>query len=200
MTKDSLTFTVQHNDYFDQIDSFNVFNDTMIVMYMTNKLARVNFYISDASGPLNNAAVTLDNYKSQTNMKGYAIFTRRQARMEYPYLIHFDGYKDVFDSLYLEQDTTLYIQLDPLTGITDIQQMVPCIYPNPVQDKIYISFYEEKGTIDLLSMEGKLIASWNLFRGTQSFDMSSLSNGCYMLNLQSEKSTWKQLVIKTGYH
>ena len=120
--------------------------------------------------------------------------------MEYPYLIHFDGYKDVFDSLYLEQDTTLYIQLDPLTGITDIQQMVPSIYPNPVQDKIYISFYEEKGNIHLLSMEGKLIASWNLFRGTQSFDMSSLSNGCYILNLQSEKSTWKQLVIKTGYH
>jgi hypothetical protein len=76
----------------------------------------------------------------------------------------------------------------------------PRIYPNPVQDKIYISFYEEKGNIHLLSMDGKLIASWNLGRGTQSFDLSSLSNGCYMLNLQSEKSTWKQLVIKTGYH
>ena len=120
--------------------------------------------------------------------------------MEYPYLIHFDGYKDVYDSLYLEQDTTLYIQLDPLTGIADIQHMVPSIYPNPVQDKIYISFYEEKGNIHLLSMDGKLIASWNLIRGTQSFDMSSLSNGCYILNVQSEKSTWKQLVIKTGYH
>jgi hypothetical protein len=200
MTRDYLSFTVEHNDYFDQIESFNVFNDTMIVIYMTNKLARVNFYISDASGPLENAAVTLGNFKLLTNMEGYTFFTGRQARTEYPYLIHIDGYKDVPGSLYLEQDTTVYIRVDPLTGIRDIQQMVPGIYPNPVQDKIYISFYEEKGNIHLLSMDGKLILSWNLCRGTQSFDLSSLSNGCYMLNLQSEKSTWKQLVIKTGYH
>jgi hypothetical protein len=167
---------------------------------MTNKLARVNFYISDASGPLQNAAVTLDNFKLLTNLEGYAFFTNRQARREYPYLIHIDGYNDVPGSLYLEQDTTVDIRVDHLTGITDIQQMVPGIYPNPVQDKIYITFYEEKGTIHLLSMDGKLIASWNLGRGTQSFDLSSFSNGCYLLNLQSEKSTRKQLVIKTGYH
>jgi hypothetical protein len=52
MTGDYVLFTVEHNDYFDQIDSFSVFNDTMIVIYMTNKLARVNFYISDASRTL----------------------------------------------------------------------------------------------------------------------------------------------------
>jgi hypothetical protein len=189
-----------HNDYFDQAASFNVFNDTVIVIYLTNKLAGVKFYISDASWPLENAAVTLGNFKILTNTEGYTFFAKRQARREYPYLIHFDGYKDVHDSLYLEQDTTVYIRVDPITGKTDIQEMAPGFYPNPVQDKIYISFSEEKGNIHLLSMDGKLIASWNLGWGNQSFDLSSLSNGCYMLNLQSEKSTWRQLVIKTGYH
>ncbi|MFC2089364.1 T9SS type A sorting domain-containing protein [Bacteroidota bacterium] len=200
ITRDYSSFIVEHNDYFEQIESFNLFNDTMIVISMTNKLAGVSFYISDASGPLENAAVTLGNFTLLTNMEGYTFFNRRQARSEYSYLIHIDGYKDVPGSLYLERDTTVYIQVDPLTGISDIQQMVPSIYPNPVQDKIYISFYKEKGNMHLLSMDGKIIASWNLGMGIQSFDLSSLSNGCYMLNLQSEKSTWKQLVIKTGYH
>jgi hypothetical protein len=200
MTRDNFSFTVKHLDYFDQIESFNVLNDTIIVIYMTNKLARVNFYISDASGPLENAAVTVGNFQLLTNIEGYTTFTRRQARTEYPFFIHFDGYKDVQDSLYLEQDTTVYIRVEPLTGKTDNQEMLLNIYPNPVQDKIYISFYEEKGNIHLLSMDGKIIASRNLHRGTQYIDLSSLSNGCYMMNLQTENGKWKQLVIKTGGH
>ena len=131
-----------------------------------------------------------------TDGSGRSSFLYVPARQEYSYLISKDGYEQVSDTVYLETDTTIQILLEPATGLHETSARGIWIYPNPVKDKLYISFNEDEGELRLSAMDGKLIMIRKLFRGTGTIDLSGLPEGSYLLDLRSATSNWNQMVIK----
>jgi hypothetical protein len=72
------------------------------------------------------------------------------------------------------------------------------VYPNPVTGDLITIQSEEIGLISLYSINGKLIASENLNKTRQTFNVAELPNGMYLLELNSKKGarSTEKLVIQ----
>jgi len=75
---------------------------------------------------------------------------------------------------------------------TDIQ-----IYPNPAQNQFEFTWPENLGlkAIQLYNAEGKLMRSIAVSNSPQIIDVSTLSNGLYILSGEGEKGTLKKRVV-----
>lgn len=84
-----------------------------------------------------------------------------------------------------------------LNAIEDLQASGILIFPNPTQHYLSINAeaFGKSLIIKLFSLDGKLIANQS-FTKQLSFDMSSLANGMYLLQLQSEEKIWVAKVVK----
>jgi hypothetical protein len=72
------------------------------------------------------------------------------------------------------------------------------VFPNPTADFIQVKFEKgnENTTIELFSVEGKLILSQQTNSNTTSqIDMSTYSNGTYMLKIKNKSSKDKSYQI-----
>ncbi len=75
-------------------------------------------------------------------------------------------------------------------------------YPNPTSDELHVSFSKtgmQEGVIRLLSMDGKCVLTENISvnnEQTQTLDISSLSAGMYILDVQQENGHQQQKVLK----
>lgn len=70
------------------------------------------------------------------------------------------------------------------------------IYPNPVQDNLYINSKETLQSFEMYSSAGQLVNSGNLNSGQTSLDTSRLNKGIYYLKLKTSKNTVTQKFIK----
>ena len=72
-------------------------------------------------------------------------------------------------------------------------------YPNPTQEKLTITFNEPLKTpssYDIISSDGKCVASNPILGNNQTVDVSSLLTGMYLLNIQVNNSTQSFKIIK----
>jgi hypothetical protein len=70
----------------------------------------------------------------------------------------------------------------PPAGIHENSKQPPLkIWPNPAQDILYIQLPDEQTEISICSMEGKEVMRLQLVKGKNQIDISSLSNGMYIL-------------------
>jgi len=72
-------------------------------------------------------------------------------------------------------------------------------YPNPTQEKLTITFNEALKTAssyELISSDGKCIASSPILINNQSIDVASLLTGMYILNVHINNSTKSFKIIK----
>ncbi len=71
------------------------------------------------------------------------------------------------------------------------------VYPNPTSDKIYVLVGQENSVLELLDLSGKRIMTLMVSEaGETELDLSELSNGVYMLQLQSEIGLSQTRVVK----
>lgn len=73
------------------------------------------------------------------------------------------------------------------------------IYPNPANNTIYFSeavFENQTATVKIYSLDGQLIETQNLNANQPKIDISSLTNGIYLLEVKSGKNSFKQKIIK----
>lgn len=79
-------------------------------------------------------------------------------------------------------------------GIKNINESTLLLYPNPVKDYLYISSEEEIKSVNVYSITGTLATQ---IRGNiKSIDMSNLSQGNYVVSVQTAKGLYKQIIIK----
>jgi hypothetical protein len=83
------------------------------------------------------------------------------------------------------------------TGIGGVSASGISIYPNPTNDKVWISGIVEFSEIEVLSNTGKLLLQHsNEGKHETSIDISSLSSGIYQLRLSGDKTTVIRKIIK----
>lgn len=60
------------------------------------------------------------------------------------------------------------------------------IYPNPAKDRVRVEWNaKERATLTLLDISGKVIQSQTLNQNYSDIDVSRLSNGIYLIQVQS---------------
>jgi hypothetical protein len=93
--------------------------DTLVVE-LSKLLAAIEFQVNDESGPVANQDVILNGRTVTTSREGTAQFAINQARQLYLYTIEKSCYSRVYDSLFLEVDTTVSITLLPDTTLPEL--------------------------------------------------------------------------------
>jgi hypothetical protein len=72
------------------------------------------------------------------------------------------------------------------------------IYPNPVTDVLNVQWNNttETATLFVRDLSGRLVLSERVANGNAVLDLSNLSSGNYILELQMEEGTLRKQVIK----
>lgn len=84
------------------------------------------------------------------------------------------------------------------TGVEEFTLSQISFYPNPVRDKLIIHNLPDRTTIDLFSVNGKLVRSINPDAKQIEIDMKELPVGLYILNFSSQQKSLQQRVLKTN--
>jgi len=106
-------------------------------------------------------------------------------------------------TLYVENEiqswdeTSMEISVDN-TGIEEILLSQINIYPNPVRDLLIINDLPDNVTIELFSVNGRLISRINPIDNLIEMDMKELPVGLYILNFIEGQKTFQKRVLKTG--
>jgi hypothetical protein len=72
------------------------------------------------------------------------------------------------------------------------------IYPNPVTDVLNVQWKNtnESATLSIRDLSGRLVLSERVANGNAVLDLSNLSSGNYILELQTEEGSLRKQVVK----
>jgi len=156
-----------------------------------NGLQVVNGFPEGTVGELGDLATLLewhrndppDDYEMNRNNVVYTWQINRNPLIDYPDLVEYiwgDNVGDPWEQpLSVEESTELSIQL----------------YPNPTNGKIYLKGITEPTTVEVFSVEGRLLSNYNI--DSSSYIDLNLSSGMYVLKIISEgKLMTKKLIVK----
>jgi len=110
-------YKVEHDTYFTLEDSLMLVPGDTLTVQLTRVFANIDFYVTDKDGPLSNQAIKMSGLSKKTGEDGLASYMNIPGRKIYHYSVERDCYLPVFDSLFLEIDTTVHIMLESDTII-----------------------------------------------------------------------------------
>jgi len=85
---------------------------------------------------------------------------------------------------------------DNTNGGTELNASL-IVYPNPTNNRIYVQVIEENSVLELLDLSGKRMLSKVVQNaGETELDLSELSNGVYMLQVESSKGVSQMRIVK----
>lgn len=84
--------------------------------------------------------------------------------------------------------------LDSPVGIEDVDGSSLAIFPNPVKDVLTINYDKAISQIDVYDVNGKLVKTFTTVGST--VNVSDLSSGVYMLNMQTEDGLVVKKIVK----
>ncbi|MCB0382486.1 MAG: endonuclease [Psychroserpens sp.] len=163
------------------------------VLYMAirfNGLAVVDGYPENGPGELGDLATLLewhrsdppDDYEMHRNNVVYTWQFNRNPFIDQPDLVEYiwgDNVGDVWDQS---------------LSVSDFDTTEIKVVPNPTSNRIYISGIQNKTKIEVLSIEGRLVKTFNL--QSDSYLDLELPNGIYLLNLYSnQRQVVKKIII-----
>lgn len=104
-------------------------------------------------------------------------------------LLKVNYYSGLTDSYELSSVRTIYFQ-SFTTGTEDYtldNNQEVSVHPNPATDKIYIKNAPEAAfTVAIYRIDGALIFQQQIYSSNQSIDISSLTNGLYLLRIDNQ--------------
>jgi pectate lyase len=86
------------------------------------------------------------------------------------------------------------VEYNTATVIQTADAAGPSLYPNPVINKLNISFVAGIEKIEIYSLTGVLVKSAGV--NIKTIDMSNLAHGCYLVRVVTEQGIFKQTIIK----
>lgn len=84
--------------------------------------------------------------------------------------------------------------LNTPVDIEDVDESVLSIFPNPVKDVLTINYNKTISQIDVYDVNGKLVKTFTTVGS--SINVSDLSNGVYLLNMQTEEGLVVRKIVK----
>ncbi len=195
---DTLIFTAAHDAYFNLTDTVAVRGDTSLVVEMFSQYADIAFEITNETGAMSGAIVTLGGMTDVTNPSGQVTYYDQLAREMYVYEVEADGYVTYEDSLFLETDTLLNILMNPVsTGVSPDNGGLN-VYPNPTSNLLNVEFENHPGVgyhIKLCNLLGDVVWERRNPKGALRIKMDFLAEGIYFLKLESNHSNYYRRIL-----
>jgi hypothetical protein len=163
------------------------------VLYMEiryNGLQVVNGFPEGTVGELGDLATLLDWHRNDPPDD----FEMNRNNVVYTWQFNRNPFIDQPDLVeYIWGDNVGDLWSQPLS-ISEFDETAISIYPNPTSNRIYIKGLKNETKIEVLSIQGRKMKTFNL-QGDASIDLQ-LSSGIYLLNLYSrDKQVVKKIVI-----
>ena len=158
----------------------------------------VVFMLSDGSGPLPGAGITLSGSGSRiTNIYGKAVFTDVLPKDEIGYTVTADGFESASSTVSVsDTDVTIHISLDQATNVSMKPEQGCLIYPNPARSEIRVEIPWE-GSVRIISLSGNTMLIQKIQNGLTTIDTSGLEPGIYILRAESgSKIFTRKLIIR----
>ncbi len=176
------SFTVEKDDYFLVEDSVLVVKDTTIAVQLIRERADIIFFLTDGSTDIKNASILIDGFTQVTSSSGIAIFSNMPARNYYTYEITKEGFQPQQDSLYLETDTILNLNIIPVS-LNDLAESTLQFYPNPVGDYLIVESENKIDRLRIYSILGEAIIEIEAEQDHFRINTSGLPHGIYLLEV-----------------
>jgi arylsulfatase A-like enzyme len=192
---------LQHPKYALLADSIEIFGDTLFNYPLTPAFSTLKIKLSQGTTPVNNASVTIEGIQQISNALGNVFFKDYPAFQQYNYLVEKDRYNAVSGSLFLINDTTLFVQMEPVTGAKERTYFKELkIWPNPVIDYIHFTLPPEieNGLVKILDLEGRIIEIYDIkYSGNHSISLGHLSSGNYFFQINAGNRKIRFLLAKS---
>ncbi len=80
------------------------------------------------------------------------------------------------------------------TGIQDLKKEAINVYPNPVNDMLYITLNEDIQSIKIISLDGRIQLTESV---KNAIDVSALADGIYFVEINTEGHSYRKKIVKT---
>jgi hypothetical protein len=177
------SYRIEHSDYFMHEGSIDISGDTSATVLLTNTRADILFQIESNQIPLENATIVLLDTRRQTESTGIITYHYLPARKQYNYTVEKEGYYSLNDSIFLEIDTIVNINLDPITYSHAGSLQSAYAYPNPASDLLTVICDTNSSKLTLYDIYGKMLFEENNVRAQSELDMESMPRGFYFLEV-----------------
>jgi hypothetical protein len=165
--------------------TLDIISDTTITFRLHRTHANLKIWPRDGNSPVNQALVWIGEDTITTTNLGLAKFTMLPADDTYLFGIYKEGYDMQEGELLLISDTSLTIQMQPLstTGkLSKSKAWIEC-WPNPAQHVLHCRFPSESGTIPfrVTDLFGRIICYQDPTGEAVEIDLSGYAPGIYLL-------------------
>ncbi|XOV69111.1 MAG: T9SS type A sorting domain-containing protein [Fluviicola sp.] len=105
---------------------------------------------------------------------------------------------EVTDSNGCSATDTVVVIVDACAGIGELESQGISVYPNPVSDVVNIELegWNDKATIVLFNMDGKMLNSFTYNGGSSPIELNELASGVYLLEVRSGNRVGKVRIVK----
>lgn len=161
---------------------------------LTNSLT---FVVSTPGGPAEGASVQLQDFPIQTtDANGLTVFQNLPSGI-YIYNISKELFEPVQGSVEIDnQNVTVNIVLEPLTGLTENEHSGFVLMPNPANDYVRIEGSpKQRIEVSVLTIDGKILLQQQFEVGdNRQLNLSRLKKGVYQIVMKAEKESVLRLV------
>lgn len=198
----TFNYSVTKSSYHDITGMLEVNSDTTIHFYLEKSDAFIKFKIREQNGttPVSNATVVLNDDTLKTTGLGIANFKDLELGREYSFLIFKGGYNDISGSLFLENDTTVILELIayPVSAINLESDKIK-IWPNPAHEALFVEIPSGimEGELKILNPDGSVLKKVGFnSSGKISLPLSGLASGSYILTIESREIISNHIFLK----
>lgn len=192
-------YSATKENYTSVEDTFNLFQETEIDLFLYPTTATVKFRITDASSPVNQAEVKIDEKKMTTNTVGITQFTDLLIGNQYAYTVSKSGYDQIGGDFLLEQDTTIQLIMTLNTHFSASKKPEITLYPNPSSGKVFLQSPFPVQKIEIFSIEGQLIHTFVGQKNNQEIDISEFGKGLFIFRIIPEINLENPTVLRVQH-
>jgi GH35 family endo-1,4-beta-xylanase len=161
------------NGYASEEHNFNISSDTTITVALKSTHGDIKFSLKENNQPVHDALITFENESIYSNALGIGTFEFLPLDSLYTYAVQKEGFEEVSGTIFLQQDTTVTIQLKSLLANVrfeimsdhDLEDIGMIVFKNdtsPINASKSASFYnyevEESYAFQLLVNENVIVS------------------------------------------
>lgn len=198
--EDSLSYVINKPSYQPESGILAIQSDTTITLYLIQTHGDVKFRLKKGTVPVNLALVVLNSDSLLTNSLGIALFKELPLSSEYAYHVSRTGLKEQEGSFYLTGDTTLDMNMEVVTGLTEfpVNGDKNKFWPNPVHDElhVYLSGSQPADYIRIINSMGREVYRQKIETENFIIDVKNYLPGVYILQSISGKVSSTHYFVK----